>query len=219
MPDREAIVAAAIDLADKRGLDAVSMRAVAERVGVTPMALYPYVGSKAALLDGMVTAVSRDLELLPPDRATWDERLVHLARAARAMIKRRPWTAMLLFARPSIEPDAARVTDTIYQALLDAGVPDADVPRLERIISTFVIGFGASEAGGRFTQGVLDPRVWRGKVPDKPLAAHARLAPVMEQSPDWDAEFEADLADLQLLITAKAGRPGAAARRDPRRPA
>ena len=51
---REEILDAALELADERGLAAVSMRAVADRVGVTPMALYPHVGSKAALLDGMV---------------------------------------------------------------------------------------------------------------------------------------------------------------------
>src|SRR5258707_4038781 len=51
---RQAILDAAVALADERGLDAVSMRAVAERVGVTPMALYPHVGSKAELLDGMI---------------------------------------------------------------------------------------------------------------------------------------------------------------------
>src|SRR5260370_37056042 len=51
---RQAILDAAMALADERGLGAVSMRAVAERVGVTPMALYPHVGSKAELLDGMI---------------------------------------------------------------------------------------------------------------------------------------------------------------------
>ena len=58
MADRkQAILDAALELADDKGLEAVSMRALAERTGVTPMALYPHVGSKAALLDGMLGRV------------------------------------------------------------------------------------------------------------------------------------------------------------------
>jgi len=51
---RRQILDAALAIADEEGLEAVSMRAVAARVGVSPMALYPHVGSKEALLDGMV---------------------------------------------------------------------------------------------------------------------------------------------------------------------
>src|SRR6202167_1696892 len=58
MADRkQEILDAALELADDKGLEAVSMRALAERTGVTPMALYPHVGSKAALLDGMLGRV------------------------------------------------------------------------------------------------------------------------------------------------------------------
>lgn len=51
---REEILDAALDIADEHGVDAVSMRTVADRVGVTPMALYRHVKDKAALLDAMV---------------------------------------------------------------------------------------------------------------------------------------------------------------------
>ena len=51
---RAEILDIAVALADERGLAAVSMRAIAERVGVTPMALYPYIGNKTALLDAML---------------------------------------------------------------------------------------------------------------------------------------------------------------------
>jgi hypothetical protein len=55
MSDRkQEILNAAVAIADELGLEAVSMRSVADRVGVTPMALYPHVGSKGALLDAMV---------------------------------------------------------------------------------------------------------------------------------------------------------------------
>ena len=202
---RSAILRAAIEIADERGLDAVSMRGVAKRVGVTPMALYPHVGSKAALLDGMMGELLG--ELLPASTTgTWRDRLTTLAHAARSLSRRHPWFAVLQFTRPAIEPDAIRVVDAIYQGLLDAGVPDAEVPRLERLVSTFIVGYGASEASGRFTVGDLAPRGRRGQLPDGALPAHHRLAAQLDTKVDWDAEFAADLADLQQLIETRARR-------------
>ncbi len=262
MPEKRAeILDIAIALADERGLAAVSMRAIAERVGVTPMALYPYVGNKAALLDGMLGRLLG--RLLPPAAseagrpaadgaraagptrpgaarrtttpddeaargragrgaddhvpdgaaagdgagAPWPDRLSAIARSARAVVIAHPWAASLIFARPAVTPDSVRTVDLLYTALLDAGVPAPEVPRLERMLSTVVIGFAASEAGGRFgSEG--DPRSYRGLLPSGVLPGHARLAAALDRPVDWDAEFEADLADLRLLIEAIA-RPGA----------
>jgi AcrR family transcriptional regulator len=284
MPEKRAeILDIAVALADERGLAAVSMRAIAERVGVTPMALYPYVGNKAALLDGMLGRLLGGL--LPPaaseaarparpaadgaaDRGTdeagggtaddhvlddeaargragrgtddhvpddaaagdgagdhvrdgaaagdgagapWPDRLTAIARSARAVVIAHPWAASLIFARPAVTPDSVRTVDLLYTALLDAGVPAPEVPRLERMLSTVVIGFAASEAGGRFGSGG-DPRSYRGLLPSGVLPGHARLAAALDRPVDWDAEFEADLADLRLLIEAIARHGTAPAR-------
>jgi AcrR family transcriptional regulator len=172
---RQEIVDAAIAIADKGGLDAVSMRTVADQVGVTPMALYRHFDGKVALLDGMVEHLVTSLR---PERVsgTWDERLTALAHSYRGVAQRHPWSAQLLFSRPSVTPDAARVTEFIYAAIRQAGVPESQVGRLERLVTTFVIGYAASEVLGRF--------------------AHRTL--------DFSAEFEADLADLKRLITSVA---------------
>ena len=194
-------------IADKGGLDAVSMRTVAERVGVTPMALYPHIGSKAALLDAMMGRMLGQLLPASADRAGWQARLSDLARAGRNLTRRHPWLATLVFSQPSVDPDAVRVTDAIYQALCDAGVPPLEVPRLERLMGTFVMGFGASETLGRF--GDSQRRGTRGHLPDGDLPGHARLQSSLSQAVDWDAEFEADLDDLRQLIELKARRkPG-----------
>jgi AcrR family transcriptional regulator len=206
MPDRrQEILDAALALADEKGLDAVSMRAVAERTGVTPMALYPHVSSKAALLDGMLGRLLADL--LPPVAAAaesqdWRQRLRTIAHLARGLAHRHPWAAMLIFSRPSVAPDAVRVVDQIYAALIDAGVPDADVARVERLVSTFVIGYGASETGGRFSTGTLNPRGRRAQLAAGELPAHHALATWLDTPVDWDAEFETDLDDLVRLVEA-----------------
>jgi AcrR family transcriptional regulator len=201
---RQEILDAALALADEKGLAAVSMRAVAERTGVTPMALYPYVGSKAALLDGMVGRLLVDLT---PDDAGpgWRERLRALARAARGLAHRHPWAAALLFTRPAVTAEAVIAVDQIYAALLDAGVPDAEVPRVERMISTLILGYAASELGGRFGPGEIDPRGRRGQLPEGALPAHARLHKWLDAPVDWTAEFEADVDDLLHLVDRIAG--------------
>jgi AcrR family transcriptional regulator len=207
MPERkQEIVNAAVAIADELGLEAVSMRSVADRVGVTPMALYPHIGSKSALLDAMVEYLGG--ELLPDMAAgdSWRERLYGMAHAAREMSRRHPWAGILIFARPSVAGDAVRVTDVVYEGLLEAGVPEAEVPRLERLFSTFVIGYALSETGGRFGGPEADPRGTRGRLADGPLPGHTKLAPWLSKTPDWDAEFDADLGDLEQLIESKADR-------------
>jgi AcrR family transcriptional regulator len=212
---RQEILDAALALADERGLAAVSMRAVAERTGVTPMALYPQVGSKAELLDGMLERLLT--ELVPADAAPaedadgqdWRVRLRALAHAFRKLAHGHPWAATLLFSRPSVTPDAARVVDLVYTNLLAAGVPPSEVPRVERLVSTYMIGYVASEVGGRFVSGGLNPRARRGLVQagrEGALPGHAALARWLEPKVDWDAEFEADLDDLMRLIEAAAAQ-------------
>ncbi|HEY1644416.1 MAG TPA: TetR/AcrR family transcriptional regulator [Streptosporangiaceae bacterium] len=245
MDRRDAILDAAVAIADERGLDAVSMRSVAERVGVTPMALYPHVGSKAALLDGMIGRLLGEMwpadGLSPPagpgsgadgpdpaEPATggpgatapgagppdWRTQLAAIGRAGRAIARRHPWAASLVFARPAVTPDSVRAIDVVYGALLAAGVPAQQVPRLERLLGTVVFGFAASEAGGRFGPPESNPRSTRGLLPEGPLPGHEALADVLAAPADWDAEFEADLADLAEIIEATARRARSEQRRD-----
>jgi AcrR family transcriptional regulator len=206
---RRQILLAALAVADEEGLDAVSMRSVAERVGVSAMALYPHVGSKEALLDGLVDVLLAELRASPAvvevtDRDPWT-RLTALAHELRALAHRHPSAFGLLLSRPSVTPDAVRATDAVYQALLDAGVPEAQVPRVERLLSTFVLGFAASEVNGRFGAGTLDPRGRRAQFPGGEALAHHRLAEHLDRPPDWDAEFAADLDDLRVLVEALRG--------------
>ncbi|MBD0740024.1 TetR/AcrR family transcriptional regulator [Streptomyces sp. CBMA29] len=213
---REEILDAALEIADERGLAGVSMRAVAQAVGVTPMALYPHVRDKAGLLDGMLGRMLGRLYEEAPEladhNADWRRRLAAFAHTARHLSTGHPWATALLFARPAVTPDAVRTVDFVYCALLDAGVPHDEVPRLERLVSTFVLGWIASEAGGRFGPDRFDPRGHRGDLPDGPLPGHTAIAHVLRRPTDWNAEFATDLADLEQLVLAAARR----GRRPPR---
>jgi AcrR family transcriptional regulator len=203
---RQQILDAALAIADEQGLNAVTMRAVAARIGVTAMALYPHVRSKDDLLDGLVDRLLGELSRLDLAQP-WPDRLRALGRSAREVAQRHPGVVPLLFARPAITPGAVLVVEAIYQALLDAGVPDSEVARVERLLSTVVLGYAISETGGRFAE--RDPRLRRALLEGVDLPAHRRLATQLAPATSWDAEFETDLDDLVKLVQSVAVRPGA----------
>jgi len=146
---RDAVLAAALRLADEQGLEAVTMHAVARRLHVTPMALYRHVDGKSALLDGLVELLLTEHPLPPADDG-WEERLVALAAAIRDTARRHPAVFPLLLTRPAVTPAARVVRDAIQAALREAGLPEGQAARAERLMSTAVLGFAVSEAAGRF---------------------------------------------------------------------
>jgi AcrR family transcriptional regulator len=148
---REAVLAAALRLADEQGLEAVTMHAVAKSLRVTPMALYRHVDDKNALLDGLVELLLTEYPL-PLASGSWDERLTAMATGIRDTARRHPAAFPLLLTRPAATPTARLVRDAVHAALREGGVPQAGVARAERLISTAVLGFAVSEAAGRFRQ-------------------------------------------------------------------
>ncbi|MGC5022663.1 TetR/AcrR family transcriptional regulator [Micromonospora sp. DT47] len=196
---RPEILDAALAVAAERGLDGVSMRAVAQHLGLTPMALYGYFRSKDELLDAVLGRLLAEVPE-PPDGLGWREVIEHLAYGLRAVAARHPSALPLLFTRPAVSPAAVRIVDVVYQALLAAGIPAAEVPRLERMLSTFVIGHVSSEVNGRFGDGSLDPRARRAQLPPEQLPGHQALADHLDAPVDWNQEFRTDLRDLCDLV-------------------
>jgi AcrR family transcriptional regulator len=149
--NRAQVLDATLDLASEAGLGAVTMRAVATRLEVTPMALYRHVGDKQGLLDGLVERLMAQIAVpsAAPDE-DWRTVLRALALNVRAVARRYPDLFVLLFQRPAVT-EAARVPrQAVFEALRAAGVPEPELAGMERVLSTFVYGFAASEAGGRF---------------------------------------------------------------------
>jgi AcrR family transcriptional regulator len=193
---RQEILDVALALADEKGLGAVTMRAVAGRIGVTAMALYPHVQSKDDLLDGLLGRLLSEVSV--PDLAKpWQDRAREFARSARAAAHRHPAVMPLVFTRPAVTREAGVVIDAIYQLLLDAGVASAQVARVERMLSTFIVGYTVSETGGRFA---ANDRARRATDPDSGFAAIIRLGPLLDAPWSWDEEFETDLTDLIAMI-------------------
>lgn len=196
---RREILETALKLADEGGLESVSMRAVAARVGVSAMALYQHVRDKEALLDGVVGLLLAELPM-PDPSLPWERRMRSLAWAVRDLARAHPSAIGMLFTRPAVSPDALRVVDGMYGMLLEAGVPEPEVPRLERLLSTAIVGFAVSEVGGRFSAGAVPPKARRAQVSEGVLPWHERLAPYLDAPVRWEEEFARDLDDLRELI-------------------
>jgi AcrR family transcriptional regulator len=148
---RAAILDAALELADQEGLDAVTMHAIARRMNVSTMALYRHMDGKDALLDGLV---ERLLTTFPAQQARQpgEQWLTAMASGIREVALRHPAVFPLLLTRPAVTPAAQRVRDAVVAALQDAGLTETAARRAERLLSTAVLGFAASEAAGRFRQ-------------------------------------------------------------------
>src|SRR5438270_7243214 len=92
------VLQAAVALADEAGLDAFSMRGLAQELGVVPMALYKHVANKDELLDGMVDIVFSETDS-PSSGADWKSALRCRAVSAREGLKRHPWAIGLMESR------------------------------------------------------------------------------------------------------------------------
>jgi AcrR family transcriptional regulator len=199
---RAEILDAAIALADAEGLAALTMRAVAQQVGVTAMALYGYFPDKDSLLDAMA---DRAISQVPePSLPGWRDRLLALAELERVMAREHPSVIQYAFTKPAETPRAMRVVEFIYQALLDAGVPHAEIPRLERFVSTFMLGWALSEASGRFAGSRMSRQERRELLGPDELPAYDKVAAVRAAHTDWDAEFMKDFTGILDLIEAAA---------------
>jgi AcrR family transcriptional regulator len=101
--NRDQVLRAAVELADDAGIEALSMRSLAQRVGVVPMALYKHVASKDELLDGMVDVIVGDIDLPTPGE-DWKGAVRQRILSARAALLRHPWALQVIESRTSASP-------------------------------------------------------------------------------------------------------------------
>lgn len=121
---RERAIAAAIATADAEGLDAVSMRRLATRLGVTAMALYKHVANKEDLLAGMVDAVVVGYES-PVDPRDWRDAVAQRVRAARRALVRHPWMRRAIESRTARTAAVLGHMDAVAGEMLAGGLtPD-----------------------------------------------------------------------------------------------
>jgi AcrR family transcriptional regulator len=137
---RDRVLAAAIELADRDGIEALSMRKLGQTLGVEGMALYRHVRDKDAILDGIVDVVVGEIE--PPEPgADWTTGLRELALAGRGVMVGHPWAPALIVSRPDVGPSTLRHIDRVL-ALLEAGGFSIDLAHHAlHVLGSRVFGF------------------------------------------------------------------------------
>ncbi|MFG3407290.1 TetR/AcrR family transcriptional regulator [Streptomyces sp. NPDC048142] len=179
----DAIVAAAVALADEEGIGALSMRAVGERLGRTAMALYTYIPGKSELLDLMYDAVHAELPTGYPESDDWRAALTAWAGEILEFHVRHPWVLQVSQARPVLGPHEYAGLDTLVVLLRATGLEAGVLRRLVGTLFPFVRGSAQAVADARLAAaatGSSDEEWWA-----------ARSAALMELVPDFAERFPA----------------------------
>jgi AcrR family transcriptional regulator len=205
----DAIVDAAIRLADAQGLEAVSMARVAEQLGFTTMSLYRHVASKDELLQLMWNASAQGAGQLVLPADGWRPGLRAWAVVQREMLDRHPWITQMPMAAPPLAPNSLTFVERGLETLDGTGLADGDKLRVIGLLSSYTLSEArmANDAARAAAQAVLARRT---DPPDPPAAAAGDAGP----DPAWT--FEAlvrELVDEQtyprLYRIASTAGPGA----------
>lgn len=135
----EAIVEAAIALADAGGLEAVSMAEVAKRLGFTTMSLYRYVTSKGELLQLMWNASAQGVETLVLSGDGWRERLGNWSMIQREALDRHPWVTQMPMAAPPMAPNSLAFVERGLEAMDGTELTDTDKLRAIGLLSSYTL--------------------------------------------------------------------------------
>lgn len=170
--DPPGIAAAAVAIADEQGLAALTMRALATRLGLaSPNALYTYVPSKAELIDLIVDRCLAELRLEPPAPGTpLDVRIRLIAAANLELHRAHPWLADIAQDRPPLGPGQLRKYDRELAALTDCGLSDHDADLALGLVVSFVRAHASVALSAARTE---DEQAWWAEA-GPALAAHVR---------------------------------------------
>ena len=137
---RTRVLKAAIKMADAGGIESLSMRKLAQSLGVQAMSLYNHVSSKEDVLDGMVDIVAAKIDL-PTIGASWKEAMRQRAISHHQMLLEHPWATMLLVSRINVGPVMLRYVDTTIGCLLAAGFSHEMADRAWNAMDSHIYGF------------------------------------------------------------------------------
>jgi len=141
---REEIIKEALALLEEHGPGALSMRRLADRLGVAPNALYTHVRGKADLIDGLIDQVYAGLTI-EPDPGDWTQQLAVLSQEIRAYLLAHPAVVPYALQQPGLGPHSLRLGEAIYKVLRPAGFSGQAVVGTVYALLTYILGFVALE--------------------------------------------------------------------------
>jgi TetR/AcrR family tetracycline transcriptional repressor len=186
--ERGSVLLAARAVAERDGISQMSMRRLADEVGVAPNAIYSHFADKQSLLDALADDLIADVAMPDTARGDWRDRMCELMDASRTLLLAHPALIPLLTSRPGRGPNAIRLGEVMLALLERGGIGGQAAVDAMRILIIYVFGFAAHEAPRR-----ADPeptgRIARNEEAFRSAALpHVRAnASAMAQHPGHDA--------------------------------
>jgi AcrR family transcriptional regulator len=191
---RERVLDGALAVADAEGVGSLTMRLLAEHLGVKPMALYHHVANKSEIVDGIVDLVFREIEL-PSTSGAWRPEMRRRACSAREVLRRHPWAIPLLQSRTHPGPATLRHHDAVIGALRGAGFSVLMTAHAFALLDSYIFGFALSEAslpinGPETVAEVAESMMLQYLARDYPHLTEFSTEHILQPGYDFGAEFD-----------------------------
>lgn len=204
---KQRVVAEAVRLADREGVDGLSMRRLADALGAGAMSLYHYVANKEELLDAMIDLVFEEIEL-PPEGTDWQTAMRRRSASARQVLARHPWANGLMESRTSPGPAHLRHREAVTACLRRAGFPVLMATHANWLLDSYVYGFALQAASLPFdtadefadmAEDVFLPQLPADEFPYLNESAAALLAAGYDPTEEFDFGLDLVLTALEPL--------------------
>jgi AcrR family transcriptional regulator len=209
---RGRVLRAALELVDRDGVEALSMRRLGRVLGVEAMSLYGYVASKQDLVEGVVEQVFRQMPLIVPGPGLWQDRVRRHAGAYRDALLAHPHVVPLVGGRPLVTEGTAAFVESALAELCAIGLDLTAADRVLGVIAAYTLGQVAEQVG-------VQEHAAKGWAPDHTIDAtrFPRLAAIGEMTPaDYDSQFDMGMdfivAGVERLLETQPTRSGVSQR-------
>jgi AcrR family transcriptional regulator len=202
---RDRVLRGAVAVADAGGIGGLTIRSLAEELGVKPMSVYHYVANKDEILDGIVDLVFSEIEL-PSAGGDWQAEMRRRAASTRHTLKRHPWAIGLMESRTAPGPATLRHHDAVIGALRAAGFSVAMTAHAYALLDSYIYGFALQEASLPFkspeTVGdIAEPMLQQFPAGTYPHFVELATEYVLQPGYDFGNEFEFGLNVILDALT------------------
>ena len=170
---RERIVRTALEVADERGIDALTMRELGQLLGFEAMAIYRHVANKDAILEEILDLILSEVEITPAS-SDWADAIRGSASSLHDALDRHPWATKLLTTPVGLRPRRLEFAEALLTQLERAGFPDDVCYHAYHVLDAYIIGFSLWQEGHTLSASQRE-EVARRLASDVSLADYPRL--------------------------------------------
>jgi AcrR family transcriptional regulator len=190
---RERVLRGAMAVADADGIGSLTIRSLAQHLGVKPMSVYHYVAGKDEILDGIVDLVFSEIDL-PKVDGDWRSEMVQRATSAREVLRRHSWAIGLMESRKNPGPATLRHHDAVIGTLRGAGFSIEMTAHAYALIDSYVYGFALQEVslpfqGPETVADVAEPMMQQFPADKYPHLVELATDYVLQPGYDFGNEF------------------------------